>query len=305
MPIGGKDFPVRRLLDEDGEDLEDFTDQKRFCEARNGDHLMTPFQCDLCHFRNIYKRDPSPRKATDNEALEFFRRASLDAFWSRAASTVKGNLGEAKRSQRFCDRMGLPCLIPEMGPFPLEDTMGMLSAAAILDRSLDRGVTERYVQWDTFRGARSLVTNATQAGISGLGDSVGAYEKNRMWISGVVTHSFWFSRFMTGLHRRVGEVKRQDEPLTIDVLHALEGLMEAEWQQPLPPETRRHLAEMGVWFIAGFCSGLRGEEMLLIEFAGTRHSLSFLQNEVCPHFLLSFRGGLRETNLGEPSLGSP
>jgi hypothetical protein len=25
----------------------------RFMTARAGDHLMTPFQCELCHFRNI------------------------------------------------------------------------------------------------------------------------------------------------------------------------------------------------------------------------------------------------------------
>ena len=29
-----------------------------FVRARNGDHLMTPFQCDLCHFRNLKKQDP-------------------------------------------------------------------------------------------------------------------------------------------------------------------------------------------------------------------------------------------------------
>ena len=171
---------------------------------------MTPFQCEKCHFRNIYSRDPgnSPR---DKEAVEFFQRASLNAFWSRAPSMVKGNLTEGKRGQRFADRMGVESLVPPMGPFPVEDTMGMMCAAAILDRSLDPGSTEEFVQWDTFRGARSFVTNATQAGVSGLSDVVGGYEKKRVWISGVVTHTFWFSRFMEGLHKRVGEVRIQDE----------------------------------------------------------------------------------------------
>ena len=33
------------------------------------------------------------------------------------------------------------------------------------------------------------------------------------------------------------------------------------------------MAELGVWFIVGFCCGMRGEEMLLLELAGTRNSL--------------------------------
>jgi hypothetical protein len=36
------------VLDDKMED----EDPKRFKEARDGDHLMTPFQCDLCHFEN-------------------------------------------------------------------------------------------------------------------------------------------------------------------------------------------------------------------------------------------------------------
>ena len=62
-----------------------------------------------------------------------------------------------------------------------------------------------------------LVGFVSQAGVAGLGDSVGAYEQNRMMISGVVAHSFWFSRFMYRLPKRVGENRRQDKPFTIDV----------------------------------------------------------------------------------------
>jgi hypothetical protein len=305
VPLGNKPFPVRQLLDEDGEDLEAQLDSKRFRQGRDGDHLMTPFQCELCHFRNIFWRDPYERSSIDKEALEFFRRASLDAFWSRAPSTVRGNLNEGKRTQRFVSRFGLPSLIPAMGLFPLEDSMGMMVAASILDRSLDPGLTEEFVQWETFRGTRSFVTNATQAGVTGLSEVVGAYERNRMWISGVVTHSFWFTRFMEGLHKRVGEVKRQDEPITIDVLHALEAIMEGEWILATRPEAKRRVAEMGTWFISGFCSGLRGEEMLLIELAGTTKSLKFLSDPICPHFILVITGLTKGNQKGGAKFGVP
>jgi hypothetical protein len=42
----------------------------------------------------------------------------------------------------------------------------------------------------------SAVTKISQAYVGGLGDSVGAYERNKMLITGVVTHKFWYSRFM-------------------------------------------------------------------------------------------------------------
>jgi hypothetical protein len=266
---------------------------------------MTPFQCEICHFRNIRKRDPVESLLRDQEALEFFRRASLDAFWSRAPSTVRGNLSEGKRSQRFIERMGWDSMIPAMGPFPLEDTMGMKAAAGILDRSLDPGKTEEFVQWETFRGARSFVTNASQAGVAGLSDVIGAYEKDKMWISGVATHSFWFSRFMNGLHKRVGEVRHQDEPITIDVLHALESILEREWMQAVGHEAKRRVADMGAWFIVGFCSGLRGEEMLLIELSGTNLSLQFLSDATCPHFIVVVSGRTKGVQLNGTKFGIP
>ena len=264
---------------------------------------MTPFQCETCHFRNIYGRNPLT--ATDREALEFFRRASLDAFWSRASSTVRGNLTEGRRGQKFAERMRVPCLVPEMGPFPLADTMGMMCAASILDRSLDPGLTEEFVQWATFRGGRSFITNATQAGVSGLSEVVGGYEKNRVWISKSVTHSFWFSRFMEGLHKRVGEVTRQDEPISIDVLKTIEVILEAEWGEATRTDTKRQIAEMGSWFIAGFCSGLRGEEMLLIELAGTAAGLAFRSDPECPHFMMVISGRTKSNQVGGAKFSLP
>jgi hypothetical protein len=292
-------------MDEDGEVLDGYLDDKRFLTGRAGDHLMTPFQCETCHFRNIYGRSPLLRARVDREAVEFFRRASLDAFWSRAASTVRGNLTEGQRGARFAARMEVPCLVPEMGPFPLRDTMGMMVAAAILDRSLDPGKTEEFVQWATFRGTRSFVTNATQAGVSGLSEMIGAYEKNRMWISGSPTHSFWFTRFMDGLHKRVGEVRRQDEPISIEVLHALEGILDRQWHSAVRPDSKLRVAQMGAWFIAGFCSGLRGEEMLLIELAGTLQKLEHLSDLNCPHFILIVSGRTKGNQLSGAKFGVP
>ena len=52
--------------------------------------------------------------------------------------------------------MEIPNVVPPMGPFPLEDIHGMAIACAVLDRSLDKGLYEEFVQFDTFRKSNQL-----------------------------------------------------------------------------------------------------------------------------------------------------
>jgi len=52
-------------MDKEGVVTEDPRERKRFIEARAGDHLMIEFQCDVCHFWNIQRRDADPKDAKD------------------------------------------------------------------------------------------------------------------------------------------------------------------------------------------------------------------------------------------------
>ncbi len=281
VQIGKQDFPIAKILDEDGKELEDPGGRDRFLEARNGDHLMVPFQCKLCHFRNIFGREAEAYNHKDKEFFVFARRANLDAFWSREPPTVKNNLKELVRMKKTEERFGFECTTPPIGPFPVKDSLGMKAAIAILDRSLDKGSYGPYIQWATFRKLMGGITNTSQASVEELGNSVGAYERNKMWISTSVSHQFWFSRFMVGIHKRVGEVKKQDEAFTIDIILEIKLLLDLSWTRTKEGDgdERRRLAELGVWFMVGFCCGLRGKEMLLIELAGTRNSLADMLDE--------------------------
>ena len=71
-----------------------------YVNARPGDHLMTSFQCECCHFKNIYKRKPQEGSDKDAWALKCMVRANLDAFWARKKTTVGTNLTEARRSMK-------------------------------------------------------------------------------------------------------------------------------------------------------------------------------------------------------------
>jgi hypothetical protein len=78
QPLGVKEHPVRLKVDGVGDLLEDADDAKRFLVTRAGDHLMVLFQCEVCHFRNVTRRDPVRSLPRDQEILEFMRRATLD-----------------------------------------------------------------------------------------------------------------------------------------------------------------------------------------------------------------------------------
>ena len=55
-------------------------EDERHRSARNGDHLVTSFECDLCHFRNCCGRDPHLSSHKDRFTLVCIRRGNLDAF---------------------------------------------------------------------------------------------------------------------------------------------------------------------------------------------------------------------------------
>ena len=62
---------------------------------------------------------------------------------------------------------------------------------------------------------------------------------------------------------------------------------------------------MGVWLIAGFCSGLRGEEMLLIELAGTARDLRHLSDPTLPHVMLAISGKTKWNQLSGAKFSVP
>ena len=303
---------MRRIVDEEGVELPtragDRDSSRKFLCAREGDNLITPFLCELCHFRNIQKRDPRPHDPKDQRLLTFARRANLDAFFSREASTVRNNCRELRALERYGALFGMRSACPPMGPFPLEDSLGMTAALMVLERSQQRtGRYEEYVQPETYRKAQAALTNVARAGVEGLGERIGAYERTKVWMSSSATHTNWFSRFMTGLKRRTGQVIRQDKAISIQVLKAVMTHLEDRWATSQSREERLELSRSGAWFSIGFCIGLRGEEMLQIERAATLHSLNHLTptGELPGYFCVTINGSTKGNRLAGSTIAIP
>lgn len=71
-------------------------DLKRFKVARPGDHLVTSFQCPNCQSQNIHGHDLDPTQARDQAFEALAIRATLDAFWSHATSTVAAHVANVR-----------------------------------------------------------------------------------------------------------------------------------------------------------------------------------------------------------------
>ena len=56
---------------------------------------MLLFQCDLCHFLNIQKRDPKDTNHQDWLILLVIRNVNFDRFWSRESMMMFANFSEA------------------------------------------------------------------------------------------------------------------------------------------------------------------------------------------------------------------
>ncbi|KAL7556103.1 hypothetical protein ACA910_008072 [Epithemia clementina (nom. ined.)] len=162
--------------------------------ARPGDHLMTPYQCELCHFWNIFYRDPDEGSAEDKWVTLCIIQANLDAFWSRQPSTVGNSLHEMKRVMNIANLMRLdePLAAYWRGPFPLKDTFGMTPAIVSLQRSLDRGKNAKTIQWDTMRGVRSAMSNFMHTTPGGIGGFTMSDAKKSTHVTHSAMNTMWF-----------------------------------------------------------------------------------------------------------------
>jgi hypothetical protein len=283
-------------------------DKGRFLSARGGDHLMVPFQCDTCHFRNVYGRDPDDRES-DKMPMILIRRVILDSFCAREEGTVKGNYGYAKSMAQKAAVLGIPAskFFPAMGPWPLEDTFGMGIAMVTLFRSLDKGINEDTIQYNSTRKFQSVYSNIWGASLEGDKGSIAVKDTVKMYTSDCPTNKQWYSRFLHGLHARVGDSTKQDMAISIEVMHALMDSFEKDWidcsARGAPDKEKAAILFPALFSIVTFCASLRGEETPLMEVSGALKHFEEGRDHPKPelkHVALSLLGRFK-TETGEQS----
>jgi hypothetical protein len=269
-------FPIRRPSDESGYVVIVDKDRDRFLHGRAGDHLMTSFQCDLCHFRNIKGFSPTEDSA-DVLLLKFIRRANLDAFWSRESGTVNNTRREIVNLTKKARLLGIdPAgLLPPMGPFPLKDKHGMGLAVCVLMRSLDEGKNEATLQFSTTTKMKSAFSNVWKASIRGGEGAVVVRDMTKSFHSTCPSHGEFFERFSKGLHERMGDKVRQDVGVSIELMHELMKRYDERWLRAGADRVQqKRILFPALFCVVAFCCALRGEEVPMMSLSGTANHLN-------------------------------
>ena len=288
-------FPILKALNRGDELLHYAEDDNRFRFGRREDHLVCHFECDVCHFRNIQKRYPIKGNNQDHKLLEFIRRANLDTLWSRQPSTPRETASEIRNGIKYMSELGLSAekILPPMGPWPLEDTVGMGYAVVILRRLLEKGCTTETVLFQTSRKTRAAISNLWHASLDGGSSAMMVKGKTKVIESKSPTNGAWFEKFMAGFHNRVGDQTRPDRAISLEVMIKLQNRLASDFEKASTSGDEvamLKIACLGAFAIWAYCGGLRGEEIVLAHLGGIRRYWDEARGVKTPHVPLALRG---------------
>ena len=249
------------------------SDRLRFCAARDGDDLLVSFECDTCIFAKVYQRLPDRVGEDDKFVLGCIRRINLDAFWSRARSTVLSNTSRFREMVNMSLRLGFEPPYGDPGPLPGFDHCGYRVAILMVAKSLQSGrYSETHNQWDTIRKFRSAYSNQIRASrLSNsttwtLADNKGSgYQR----ITSDPCGSLWFHRFMAGCQKRMGQDWRPNRAISNEIILKLLAMTELRITHSLGITRERDKWIMaGSYFCFCYVLSLRSPEGLMVDLSG-------------------------------------
>ena len=247
-------------------------DENDFKQARSGDHLMIPFECDSCVFIKLKGRLPHLDSPSDLLLSSCIRRMILDAFWSRETSTIRANTRRVNKLIEVASTFQIPGPFFYEGTLPLHDHCGYRIGVSILLLSRNPGKHDRsYTQYDTLRTYRATYGNfiraspQTNSSPFSLGDQNGHYQRLTQDESG----SLFFRRFMVGLRTRMGQIHKPNLAMSLDLLLKLifkikEKLKDAEGVL----EEEHCLSSVLTYVAVSYVTSLRGPEGFLLDLKG-------------------------------------
>jgi len=267
-------FPRHEPVDEEGFNWKPDEEKLRYTHGRDGDFLLTPFQCDLCVFRNLQKRNPAAGCLQDDMLLCCIRRVNLDAVWGRESTTVAATLRSAKAMLRAWQVVGVSPSFPALGPHPVEDSFGYGVAIAMVVKSLDPGKYADHQQFESIRKMRATSSNiymSSKRGTNSLRSFGGDRAKHVLTDS--PTQSLFFERFCLGCVRRMGQEVRQNWAIPLPVIHSLLEVLEGDWASTQSDAEKELIGMLGAYTVVAFCGSFRGSEVFMVDLHGTRKYL--------------------------------
>ena len=277
------------------------SEDHQFLVGINGAHLMQPFQCDICWFRNLQDRFPSTKSYTDTKLLAYIRRVNLDLLWSR--SQITSYMSQFRKALKVDLELGLAPKHYPKGPWPLRDDVGFQVALEIIGASVLSGKTSKtYQQFDTIRSIRTMHQHMYESGPS---RSNLVFKKSNkgdvIHTSQGPTNSLFFTRFMEGCLKRMGKEVKSDLALDPSILHLILNNLKSEWLNVSTSNARRRwISVVGCYLVVCFVCSLRGNEGFMIDFYGLRTHIKDGKSldEKTPHVVIPLLGRFKN-EIGE------
>jgi hypothetical protein len=267
-------FPRHEPVDEEGFNWKPDEERLRYTQARDGDFLLSPFQCDICVFRNVQGRNPMVGVLQDDLVLCCIRRINLDAVWGMEPSTVAATLRSAKTMLRIWLSVGITPSFPPLGPHPVEDSFGYGVAIAMVLKSLDPGRYADHQQFESIRKMRATFSNIFMSSKRGT-DSLRSFggDRAKHVLTDSPTNSLFFERFCQGCVRRMGQEVKQNWAIPLPVVHGLLEVLEKDWAVAQTEAEKEVIGLLGAYTVIAFCGSFRGNEVFLVDLHGTRKYL--------------------------------
>lgn len=235
---------------------------------------MLPFECDTCIFIKLKGRAPTKELQTDKLLLINIRRMNLDAFWSRARSTVGQNTRRIKQTIKFSRMQGLHGPFEHTGQsYPAYDHCGYEVATDILMHSRQSGKYHAsHVQFETIRRLRTSYSSHVRS-------TPGANVGQMCWVDkmGHYTRlaedkcgSLWFNRFMVGLKMRMGQTLKQNKAMSNQLLLKLIQKAEGYITEDFRCEETAAWIVFVTYVVISYVVSLRGNEGQMLEIGGLK-----------------------------------
>ncbi|KAL7580653.1 hypothetical protein ACA910_002166 [Epithemia clementina (nom. ined.)] len=220
----------------------------------------------MCLFYNLKGQYPDDGTGQDQLLMICIRRANLDAFWARERSTVAKNRAEMASFLHASSSLGIAAPLPHRGPFPVGDRFGFATACAILVKSCRAGHNADQIEFETAHKVCSMVANYihTTPGGTGLA-TAGSGDRSGMFFSGSPTNGLWFKRYLTGCHRRIGNIWIPDRAITVEIILGLLELLEEEYHLLETGQRRLEVCSTAALIVTGYSAALQGEEIPQID----------------------------------------
>jgi hypothetical protein len=191
----------------------------------------------------------------DTELMNCFGRVNLDSFWSREPTTVKQNMGKVNRALQIAHKLGMrDPPMPKLGPWKLVDEFGAAAATIMVKHSLDPGVTETTVQFETVRKMKLASVNLYQAFTENETSAViGGKDGKKQLIMGVPIYHGWYDRAQVGMHHQMGDKAVQDYGLSKQAVVVFEVGLENEWETTRDNSGNRlEIAQLACFALLGY-----------------------------------------------------